>query len=76
MTWVSTADQPKTGGRCKRKKVRAWQKKGSMVVRFPNPWAVHVGGSSSRFFCRLEFQGVTMQTPRRVWIQAIKLRPQ
>jgi len=58
-TRVSTADQPKTGGRCKRKKTKTRPKKRSMLVRLPNSAAVQVGGSPSRFFWRLGFHGIT-----------------
>src|SRR5262245_22290914 len=53
-TRVSTADQPKTGGRCKRKKISMRPKKRSMLVRLPNSSAVQVGSSPFCCFWRLE----------------------
>ena len=75
-TRVSTADQPKTGGRCRQKKTKTRPKKRSMLVRLPNSWAVQVGGRPSRRFWRLGFQGITAAAPSVVWIQAISLSPQ
>src|SRR5712691_9522685 len=49
-TRVSTADQPKTGGRCKRQKTKVRPKKRSILVRLPNSAAVQVGGRPSRRF--------------------------
>jgi hypothetical protein len=39
-TRVSTADRPKTGGRCTRKKTKIWPKKRSILVRLPTTAAV------------------------------------
>ena len=65
-TRVATADQPETGGRCRRKKMKDRPKKRSMEVRLPNSWAVQVGGKLSRFFWRLGFQGRTARAFKTV----------
>ena len=64
-TRVSMADQPKTGGRCRRKKTRTRPKNRSMLERLPNSVAVQGGGSPSRLFWRLGFQGMTAAAPER-----------
>ena len=73
------ADQPESGGRCKRKrlnKLKTRPKKRSMLVRFPNSSAVQVGGRQERFFWRFGFQGTTAMAPKVVWIQAMSRSPQ
>jgi hypothetical protein len=51
-TRVSTADQPETGGRWRRKKTITRAKKRSILVRWPSGSAVQVGGKPSRRCCR------------------------
>ena len=74
-TRVWMADQPKTGGRCRRKKTSTRAKKRSMLLRLPNSWAVQVGGKPLRCFWRFGFQGMTARAWSVVWIQAMSLRP-
>ena len=72
------ADQPASGGRCKRKRLNRLKtrpKTRSMLVRLPNSSAVQVGGRQERFCCRLGFQGTIAIAPRVVWIQAMRRRP-
>jgi hypothetical protein len=72
------ADQPASGGRCKRKRRnqrKTRPKKRSMLVRVPRSSAVHVGGQQERFVCRFGFQGTTATAPKVVWIQALSRSP-
>src|SRR5260221_4775534 len=75
-TRVSTADQPTTGGRCKRKKTKTRPKKRSIVVRLPNSWAVQGGGGAFRPFFSFGFQGVNATPPCQGWVQAVRFTRQ